>query len=89
MLGQKLFVMPLKSMKLANKPPTVIPLCDVMYFSVLSSYFLKFLHSVHRFLVTPTFDHSTRLGFWLLLSFLHKLQASNHQIPSTQLCGSN
>ena len=36
-----LFVMPLKSMKLANKPPTVILLCDVMYFSVLSSYFLK------------------------------------------------
>ena len=41
LLEEGLLVMPLKSMKLANKPPTVIPLCDVMYFSVLSSYFLK------------------------------------------------
>ena len=41
------------------------------------------------FVVTPSFDYSTRLGFWLLLSFLHKLQASNHQIPSNHLCGSN
>ena len=41
LLEEGLLVMPLKSMKLANKPPTVILLCDAMYFSVLSSYFLK------------------------------------------------
>ena len=41
LLEEGLFVMSLKSMKLANKPLIVIPLCDMMYFNALSSYFLK------------------------------------------------
>ena len=54
-------------------------------FSVLSSYFLKVFTLSAPFSSYTHFDLSTRLGFWLLLSFLHKLKASNHQIPSTQL----